>query len=164
MFGFVVVRLLAVPIEFSVFLGQAIGGNFFVMFAIYVATMFLSNLIANNAVAALMFPVAMDVAKRQYCHIIPFCICGFRERNQCQSYGIVVDVGIVIGIHVSVWISDQSHGICFWWLHHHGFCEIWSTHAGQTINDQPMSQNQASYCTPTKSGMAKFRMQIHCDA
>lgn len=46
-------------------LGKAIGGDFFVMCAMYLATMILSNLVANNAAAALMFPIAMDVAKRK---------------------------------------------------------------------------------------------------
>ena len=56
-------RLMFPSIIFSP--GQAIGGNLFVMFAIYMATMLLSNLVANNAVAALMFPIAMDVARRK---------------------------------------------------------------------------------------------------
>ncbi|GMH35609.1 hypothetical protein BSKO_03477 [Bryopsis sp. KO-2023] len=44
--------------------GEAMGGNFFVMVALYLATMLLSNLVANNAVAALMFPIAADIAQR----------------------------------------------------------------------------------------------------
>eukprot|EP00210_Caulerpa_lentillifera_P002468 g2366.t1 len=44
--------------------GKAIGGDFFVMCAMYFATMILSNLVANNAAAALMFPIAMGVARQ----------------------------------------------------------------------------------------------------
>lgn len=50
--------------------GEAMGGNFFVMVALYLSTMLLSNLVANNAVAALMFPIAADIATSEYC--IPY--------------------------------------------------------------------------------------------
>eukprot|EP00803_Ostreobium_quekettii_P006321 evm.model.scf_164.7 EVM.evm.TU.scf_164.7 scf_164:94260-120106(+) len=45
--------------------GKAVGGDFPVMLAVYLATMLLSNLVANNAVAALMFPIASDIAAQQ---------------------------------------------------------------------------------------------------
>lgn len=45
--------------------GEAIGGDFFVMLAVYLATMLLSNLVANNAVAALMYPIASDIASKR---------------------------------------------------------------------------------------------------
>lgn len=46
--------------------GESLGGNFFVMLAMYLATMLLSNLVSNNAVAALMFTIAEKVALSNY--------------------------------------------------------------------------------------------------
>lgn len=43
--------------------GEALGGNLFVMIALYWATILLSNMVANNAVAALMYPIAENIAK-----------------------------------------------------------------------------------------------------
>uniref|UniRef100_A0A061S8X4 Sodium sulfate co-transporter n=1 Tax=Tetraselmis sp. GSL018 TaxID=582737 RepID=A0A061S8X4_9CHLO len=45
-------------------IGQAAGGQIATLVAIYVATALLSNIIANNAAAAIMFPISFSVAER----------------------------------------------------------------------------------------------------
>eukprot|EP01026_Neomeris_dumetosa_P046441 TRINITY_DN3953_c0_g1_i4.p1 TRINITY_DN3953_c0_g1~~TRINITY_DN3953_c0_g1_i4.p1 ORF type:complete len:658 (-),score=101.78 TRINITY_DN3953_c0_g1_i4:389-2092(-) len=46
-------------------IGTSMGGNIWIMVAIYIATALLSNIVANNAAAALMFPIARQVAQEQ---------------------------------------------------------------------------------------------------
>jgi di/tricarboxylate transporter len=45
--------------------GKAMGGPAALQCSVYVATMLLSNIVANNAAAALMFPIAIRVAKEE---------------------------------------------------------------------------------------------------
>ena len=42
--------------------GQALGGGAAIKIAVYIATVLLSNVVANNAAAALMYPIAVNVA------------------------------------------------------------------------------------------------------
>lgn len=42
--------------------GEALGGDAAIQVAIYVATVLLSNIVANNAAAALMYPIAAGAA------------------------------------------------------------------------------------------------------
>lgn len=42
--------------------GQGLGGGAAIQIAVYVATVLLSNVVANNAAAALMYPIAINVA------------------------------------------------------------------------------------------------------
>lgn len=42
--------------------GEALGGDVAVQVAVYIATVLLSNIVANNAAAALMYPIAANVA------------------------------------------------------------------------------------------------------
>ena len=101
------------------------------MFAIYFATMLLSNLVANNAVAALMFPVAMNVARRNF-YISTLCCSDVlfrRERHLSKPYGCVADAGSILCLHVSLWISDQPNGVRFGRIHNHRFRQVWSSNA-----------------------------------
>ena len=41
------------------------GGNIFIIAAMYVTTALLSNLVANNAVGALLFPIMLNISKQQ---------------------------------------------------------------------------------------------------
>jgi Na+/H+ antiporter NhaD/arsenite permease-like protein len=45
--------------------GTQLGGTVAIQAALYIATAFLSNIIANNAAAALLFPIVLDVSKKQ---------------------------------------------------------------------------------------------------
>lgn len=45
--------------------GRAAGGSIFIQVAMYLATVLLSNIVANNAAAALMYPIAINVAKSE---------------------------------------------------------------------------------------------------
>lgn len=45
--------------------GDWVGGNASVQVAVYVATVLVSSVVANNAAAALMYPVAINVAKQR---------------------------------------------------------------------------------------------------
>lgn len=45
--------------------GRALGGGAAMQVAVYLATMLLSNVVANNAAAALMYPIAIGVAKAE---------------------------------------------------------------------------------------------------
>ena len=42
--------------------GRALGGGAAIQVAVYIATVLLSNVVANNASAALMYPIAINVA------------------------------------------------------------------------------------------------------
>eukprot|EP01025_Chloroclados_australasicus_P010269 TRINITY_DN140_c1_g1_i2.p1 TRINITY_DN140_c1_g1~~TRINITY_DN140_c1_g1_i2.p1 ORF type:complete len:897 (-),score=140.21 TRINITY_DN140_c1_g1_i2:813-3503(-) len=46
-------------------IGKGLGGDIWIMVAIYIATALLSNIVANNAAAALMYPIASQVASDQ---------------------------------------------------------------------------------------------------
>jgi hypothetical protein len=45
--------------------GEAMGGNSAIQAAIYIATVLFANTVANNAAAALMYPIAIDVAEQR---------------------------------------------------------------------------------------------------
>lgn len=45
--------------------GRAAGGSIAIQVAMYLATVLLSNIVANNAAAALMYPIAINVAKSE---------------------------------------------------------------------------------------------------
>lgn len=45
--------------------GRAAGGSIAIQIAMYLATVLLSNIVANNAAAALMYPIAINVAKSE---------------------------------------------------------------------------------------------------
>ena len=45
--------------------GEKIGGDVAIQAAMYIATALLSNLIANNAAAALLFPVVLNISLQQ---------------------------------------------------------------------------------------------------
>ena len=45
--------------------GRALGGGAATQVAVYLATVLLSNVVANNAAAALMFPIAIGVAESE---------------------------------------------------------------------------------------------------
>jgi di/tricarboxylate transporter len=46
-------------------LGRALGGSAAIQISVYAATALLSNIVANNAAAALMFPIAISVAEAE---------------------------------------------------------------------------------------------------
>ena len=107
------------------------------MFAIYFATMLLSNLVANNAVAALMFPVAMNVAKRNFYVSTRFCsdVLFRRERHLSEPHGGVADAGRVLCLYVSLRVSDEPDGVCFGRIHDHRFRQVWCPNADLADGD-----------------------------
>lgn len=46
-------------------MGRAMGGSAAIQVSMYLATALLSNIVANNAAAALMFPIAISVAEQE---------------------------------------------------------------------------------------------------
>lgn len=51
--------------DLMVSMGRAMGGSAAIQVSMYLATALLSNIVANNAAAALMFPIAINVANQE---------------------------------------------------------------------------------------------------
>jgi len=76
-------------------IGEAAGGQVPIMLAIYIATALLSNIIANNAAAAIMFPISFQASSSSCCQsalccCLPFLV-GFASLRQILCLPQVAD-------------------------------------------------------------------------